>query len=280
MKKIGLIGAGFMGSATARAIHTRYPELEIGLAEKDPSRRGAALKEFSASDFSATPGDLLLWADLVILAVKPGELPGLARSIRTAHPEAFGRPLTVSLLAGTSLKTLGTLLGSRRIIRMMPNLAAQIGSSVTGITFAETLPDEARQEALRIFSGMGTLLTLEEQQLHAITAISGSGIAFALEFIQALALGGVEEGISYGQSLEAACGVVRAAADLVTHTGTHPQEIISRVCSPGGTTIAGIHALADTRLQAAVMEAVSRTARRSRELAQSTEEQESRQGSP
>ncbi|SIP97467.1 pyrroline-5-carboxylate reductase [Alkalispirochaeta americana] len=272
MKKIGLIGAGFMGTAATRAIRATRPNIDIGLAETDPSRRLAALEEFSASDFSGNPQDMPSWADVVILAVKPKELPGLATAIREKDPEAFNKTFIVSLLAGTTVATLHRTLGSERVIRMMPNLAAQISQSVTGVAFSEALPEESRQEILQLFSGLGPLLSLEEEQIHAITALSGSGIAFALEFIQALTLGGVKEGLPYGQALEAACGVVRSAANLVAHTGQHPQEIVSQVCSPGGTTIEGVHTLAENRFQAAVMEAVTRTARRSRELGKATEE--------
>lgn len=266
MEKIGIVGIGFMGSAIARALKSSGEPRKLAVVEKAPARRDWAVREFGALDYSATPEKLREWADLVVLAVKPQDLVVTASSIReTGKRSAVDAPV-LSVLAGTSIARIADLLGTDQVIRIMPNLAADIGKAVAGVSVSPTLSGETRQAVLKAFSGLGTLIEIPEDNMAAITALSGSGIAFVCEFIEAMTLGAVKQGLPYPQALDAARDVVESAALLLRETGMQPREIVSRVCSPAGTTIAGMHALARGGLQAIVMDALEASADRSREL--------------
>ncbi len=262
MKNIGIIGTGYMGTAVMRGILKTAPHVQFGMVEKDGSRRDYCTRELGALDFTAKPAELFGFSDMVILAIKPQDLESLADSIGKIDADS----LILSMLAGTPITRIGGLLGVRRIIRIMPNLAADIGKAVTGITFSREIEYGVRTEVHRILQGLGTLLEVREDQLAAVTGISGSGIAFALEFIDALAMGGVLEGLPYGQAVQAARDVVESAAALMKESESSPSELVRRVCSPGGTTVQGVRALKAGQFDATVMTAVEAAARRSREL--------------
>ncbi len=271
MNKIALIGAGFMGSAVARALRQTDPSITIGVVEKDDTRRNTAITELGARDFSADPAEVVSWADLVVLAIKPQDLESAAAALFAGarFTDRSGSESTtpfVSILAGTSLDTLESVLRTDRLIRLMPNLAAEIGKSVTGVTVGSGITDTQRDSILRLLEGVGTLVDIPESRMAAITALSGSGIAFVFEFIDAMAMGAVLEGIPYNQALPAALDVVESAALLLRENGVHPEEMVSRVCSPSGTTVTGIRALARGRMRATVIDALGAAAERSREL--------------
>jgi pyrroline-5-carboxylate reductase len=262
MKNIGIIGTGYMGTAVMRGILRRNSGVQFGMVEKDGSRRDYCTRELGALDFSAKPEELFGFADLVILAIKPQDLDHLAD---TMGPLAR-KSLVLSMLAGTSIARIRHALGTRKIIRIMPNLAADIGKAVTGIAFSDEVDFPTRTTILDLLTGIGTLLEVREDQLNAVTGLSGSGIAYVLKFIEALALGGVEQGLPYSQALAAARDVVESAALLLKEGDTLPAELISRVSSPGGTTIRGIRALEDGGFTSSVMAAVEAAATRAEEL--------------
>lgn len=259
---IGLVGAGFMGSALARAIGRALPEAQFGIAEPDTVKRAGALAEFDATDFSESIATLAEWADLLVLAVKPQDLERVADQLGAIED----RCLLLSVLAGVPIARLSETLGASRIVRIMPNLAAEIGESPVGLAPAAEV-DEAEIEAIgNALAAAGPVIRVPEEKLHAIVGVSGSGIAFALEFLDALAMGGVEAGLSYADSLQAAATVIASAGRLVQQKQLHPRELVSRVCSPGGTTIAGVAALADASFHSAVMSAVRSAATKSRQM--------------
>lgn len=262
MERIGLIGAGFMGTSLAAAVRTARADIKIGVVEKDTERRAAAVRRLGAEDFTDRPQELLRESDLVILAVKPQDLEATAIACGTETPRA----ILLSVLAGTPAARVAAAFGGVPVVRIMPNLAAEIGQAVTGISYPDTLSEDLRQEIASLLKPSGTLIDVPERLISAVTGLSGSGIAFAFQFIHALAMGGTAEGVAYPQALRAAIDVTASAAALLAHNGVHPEEMVSRVCSPAGTTIAGVRSLADGGFTATVMDAVSAAARRSREI--------------
>ena len=262
MQMIGVIGTGFMGSSLATAIRTRHPELPIGIVEKDEARRTAALERLNATDYTGRPGALFSDADIVVVAIKPQDLDTLADVVGS---RAGGTTL-ISVLAGTTTGRIATAFPGAEVVRIMPNLAAEIGRAVIGISFPPDMDEAARRVIRELLSGAGSLVEVPEHLISTVTGLSGSGIAFVFEFIDALAMGAVAEGLPYAKALPAAIDVVSSAAEVLMHQGVHPQEMVSRVCSPAGTTIAGIRALHEGGFRSAVMDAVERAADRSREL--------------
>ncbi len=262
MKKIGIVGIGFMGSAVARAIRRGEEEVSISIVEKDPVRRDVAIREFGASDYTDQPAQLMDSCDLVVLAVKPQDLATSAAALRGSR----NQPPILSVLAGTTIETLARKFESDRIVRIMPNLAASIGRAVIGMSVGPGIQGADRTLCRSVIDPMGTILEVPEETLGAITGLSGSGIAFAFSFIHSLALGGVAEGIPYATALSGATEVVASAAALMAEGNIHPEEMVSRVASPGGTTIAGLTELYERSFTATVIAAVNAAAERSREI--------------
>lgn len=198
-------------------------------------------------------------SDLVLLCVKPTELPKLL-------PGLSGNKRYVSIAAGI---TTGQIAGWLRaeegqIARVMPNLSASIAQSVSAVYSTDR---QFQSEVVALFETIGFATGIDDENLmHAVTGLSGSGPAFVFAFAQALAEGGTAEGLTYEQSLRLATQTIRGAADLLLQTGTHPSVLRNQVTSPGGTTIAGLEALEGGGFHAAVMDAVRRAAARSREL--------------
>jgi pyrroline-5-carboxylate reductase len=262
MQSIGFIGMGFMGGALARAIHSSHSGISFHIIEKDPERRSTALHDLNAVDHSDDISGLLREVDAVFLAVKPQDLSLVAPTMQ-AH---LDNTLVISMLAGTSLERLGTSLNTQRLIRIMPNLGAQVGQAVIGITIGTGVTPKASSQVQELLSAAGAVVPLPEHQMAAITGLAGSGIAYAFRFVHSLAMGAVQEGMPYSTALSAAIDMVISAGTVLRETGVAPEEMVSRVCSPGGTTIAGVRALEDGGFSATVMEAVHRAAERSREL--------------
>ncbi len=257
MKRTALIGTGFMGSAIGRALREAFPDIEIGVVDSVPLKREEALSTFADKDFGTESGRAMAWADLTILAVKPQDLSAITAPSGTA---------ILSVLAGTSIARISSTVGSDRVARIMPSLAADIRRSVVGLSFATAADDELVASSRSVARAMGTVLEVKEDLLHAVTAVSGSGIAFVFDLIHAMALGGVREGLRYDQALQGVTEVFGSAAALLQKTGVSPTEMVTRVCSPAGTTIAGIEALERTGVRAGIMEAIHATAMRSRAL--------------
>lgn len=262
MKDVGIVGFGFMGAAIARGLRKLNPAVQISIVEKDAGRRAWAIQDLGAHDCTADPAALCTQAELVVLAVKPQDLRDAATML---GPAAHGSRV-LSIIAGTPIATIRELLGTTAVARAMPNLAAEVGAAVVGLTIEAPADPDFRAAALELCSAIGTVIEVREELLHAITGVSGSGIAYVFEFIHHLAMGAVREGLPYAQAVVAAREVVWSAAQLLRENATHPMEMVSRVCSPAGTTIQGIHQLQSHGFGAAVMDAVSAAAERSRRM--------------
>lgn len=262
MQRIGIVGFGFMGAAIARGLLERNRDLRIALIDKDPVKREMATTEMGIRDYSDQPEEFCRFAELIVLAVKPQDLSMVGSLLR---PYAAGARV-LSILAGVSMAAVAEELGTTHVARAMPNLAAQIGSAVVGLSLPGDSDQDLAHGARQVCSALGATIEVREELLHAVTGVSGSGIAYVFAFIHYLAMGAVREGLPYPQALEAAREVVGSAAALLRDQPITPMEMVTRVCSPAGTTIEGMRALENAGFGAAVMEAVSAASRRSREL--------------
>jgi pyrroline-5-carboxylate reductase len=269
MIRIGFLGAGQMAGALAAAW------AKAGLL--DPAKSLAADPFPAARDkFSALTGiravasnrDVVENCDTVILAVKPQVMTAVLADVQ---PKLASRHLVVSIAAGVTLRTLGQLLGdTTRLVRVMPNTPCLVGASASGYAAAPTATPDDTTLVGRLFGTVGTAFALPEQLLDAVTGLSGSGPAFVYMMIEAMADGGVRVGLPRDVSLALAAQTVLGSAKMVLETGQHPGVLKDAVASPGGTTIAGIHALERGGLRAALMDAVEAATRRSQELGKPT----------
>jgi len=177
----------------------------------------------------------------------------------------------VSIAAGITLKQLAELLGSdTRLVRVMPNTPCLVGASATGYSVGPKATAADGELVGKLFRSVGNAFAVPENLLDAVTGLSGSGPAYVYVMIEALADGGVRVGLPRDIALSLAAQTVFGAAKMVLETVSHPAALKDAVASPGGTTIAGLHALERAGFRAGLMDAVEAAAKRATELGQKT----------
>jgi pyrroline-5-carboxylate reductase len=214
---------------------------------------------------SASNRDVTERSDVLILAVKPQSMAPVLAELRSVVTDGH---LVVSIAAGVPLAALAAGLGpSCRLIRVMPNTPALVGAGASGYCLGPnaTADDEAVVRAC--LGSVGRAYRVPESLLDAVTGLSGSGPAFVYLMIEALSDGGVRVGLPRDVATALAAQTLLGAAQMVLETGLHPGVLKDQVASPGGTTIAGLHALERGGLRAALIDAVQAATRRSAELA-------------
>jgi pyrroline-5-carboxylate reductase len=260
MTRIGIIGFGVMGEAFAAGLARTLPQVSLLAFDVKRDRLDAAEKGLKLAA-AASAAEVLRGSDLTILCVKPQDFVVLAAEVRDA---ARGRAV-ISILAGRRIQTIADSLGTDQVARFMPTLAAVKGTALVGVSFHAQVTKKTREDALAVAGALGTSLEIPEKLMSAMTGVSGSGLAYVLQFVHAMALGGVASGFDYRTALTVAVAGLEGAASLLKD-GTHPLELASRVTSPAGTTIQGVRALERAGFTAAVMEAVEAAARKATEL--------------
>ncbi|THB64260.1 MAG: pyrroline-5-carboxylate reductase [Spirochaetaceae bacterium] len=262
MNKAAIIGYGNMGSAFTRAILNAFPKCSVIIIEADRDRRQQAQSIKNSAVMAPSEAAAVLKdakPDICLLAVKPGQLENITDIIQSCD-----NSLIVSIMAGISLDKLNQHSPDCKAVRMMPNLAAEYAHSVTAFCPNQQCTKEDIVLAKTIAEGAGLAVQIEEQYFASIIGLAGSGIAYAFQFLHAMALGGVQTGLAYNQSLELAIETVKGACEVIKQSGISPSEYITRVCSPGGTTIQGIASLEHGCFTDTVMKAVTSAADHSR----------------
>ena len=263
---LAFLGAGRMGEALMAGL------LDAGLARRDRIRAADAsrdrlaimskryrIRTFPTNNAAADR------ADVVILAVKPGVVPAVLDEIRETLRE---RQLLVSIAAGVTTGQIQSVLGKAvPVVRAMPNTPCLIREGMTAVCAGAHAGPRHVETARRIFAAVGRCVVVEERQINAVTALSGSGPAFQFVILDALADGGVRAGLSRDVAVELAAQTMRGAATMVLRTGEHPGKLKDAVATPGGCTVEGLTALEEGGLRATLIGALARTARRAGELA-------------
>jgi pyrroline-5-carboxylate reductase len=204
-------------------------------------------------------------SDVLVLAVKPQSMPHVLEKLRHAvTPEH----LVISIAAGVSLQTIVDRLGpDRRLARVMPNTPALVGEGAAGFCLGRNALATDEALVLSCLNSVGRAYRVPETLLDAVTGLSGSGPAFVYVMIEALSDGGVRVGLPRDVATALAAQTVLGAARMVLETNAHPGVLKDQVTSPGGTTIAGLHALERGGFRAALIDAVEAATLRSAELA-------------
>lgn len=266
--RVGFLGAGRMASALARGWIAAGLTTADRVLASDPVP--AARDAFSGGgSLRAIPDnrEVVAHGDLLVLAVKPQSMKALMEEIQ---PQLTDRHLIVSIAAGVSLWQLAEGLGARRrLVRVMPNTPCLVGASASAYTPGEAATADDAALVEQLLKAVGVAFRVPESLLDAVTGLSGSGPAFVYLMIEALSDGGVRVGLPRDAATALAAQTVMGAAKMVLETGSHPGVLKDQVASPGGTTIAGLHALERGGVRGAIMDAVEAATRRAAELGKS-----------
>ena len=272
-KRIGIIGVGNIGTSILRGLLAADADIgrarekilisdeqkeKIGFFEADPE--SSSRVEVCASNEEVAKG-----SEVIILAVKPNDVGAVVEEIAPFMNE---EKILISVAAGVQTRAIEEHLGEakgRKVIRVMPNIGARVGESVTALCKGKYAGEEDEEIAKGILSAIGAVYLVKESDMDVITGLSGSGIAFFAAVIDAMADGGVYEGLPRELSLAIAAKTAIGAAKMVL-AGDKPSEIKAMTASPGGTTIRGLYAMESGAVKAAMMEAVIEATQRAREI--------------
>ncbi len=267
---IGMIGCGNMGGALARAItqSLHYKNDRLLLADAFPEKARSLAAALSAE--VVDNGTIAEFGDFIFLGVKPQMMAGMLAEIapvlaaRAAREEHF---VLVTMAAGLSMEKIGIMTqGNYPVIRIMPNTPAQVGQGMILYTANALVRPEDVSAFTRIMDNAGELDALPEHLIDAGSAVSGCGPAFVCLFLEALADGGVACGLPRDKAMLYAAQTLKGTAELVMTSHQHPGALKDAVCSPGGSTIAGVQALEESAFRAAAMKAVAAAYKRTVEL--------------
>lgn len=266
LERIGIIGAGNMGSALARGLiraGTAQPEL-ISVFDVDRDKVYFLAKELGIRAEEGIEQMLCTEANIIILAVKPQMMGEVLDSIASGIRDDV---LVVSIAAGISTGFILDRIGERaRVIRAMPNAAAMVGASATALCKAGAADDTDIQRALEIFSAVGQAVPVDEKLMNLVTGLSGSGPAYVFAFMEALIDAGVLLGLDRPTARALTVQTVLGAATMAASEELHIGILKDRISSPGGTTIAGLHVLERAGVTGILMDAVAAATRRGDEL--------------
>jgi pyrroline-5-carboxylate reductase len=270
-KRIGIIGAGAMGSALCRGlIHAgAAPANRIIVSDLHPAHV-QTLQQSLGVKVAQDNNQVAKYTDIIVLAVKPYTVPDVLAEIAESlkRDEGKPQPLLLSIAAGVRIETLESLLKAPiPVVRAMPNTPAQVGLGACAYCRGTHADDDHTRQAAAIFQSVGIALEVPESMMDAVTALSGSGPAYVYLMIEALVDGGVKVGLPRDVAHQLAAQTVLGAAQMVLETKLHPAQLRDMVTTPAGTTIAAIAALEHSGVRAALIDAVERATERARELA-------------
>ncbi len=264
---IGFLGAGKMATALARGFvraEIATPK-HIIAGDVSPAARTTFTRETGAKATAAN-ADVLKFASVLVLAVKPDQVAGVLTDLRGSFA---GNHLLISIAAGVTLARMEAALpAGTRVIRVMPNTPALVGEAAAAFALGKSATAADGDLAKKLLSAVGVAFQVKESLLDAVTGLSGSGPAYVYQFIEALSDGGVAAGLPRDVATRLAAQTVLGAAKMVLETGQHPGALKDQVTSPGGTTIEGLHELEKGQLRATVMSAVRAATEKSKKLGQ------------
>jgi pyrroline-5-carboxylate reductase len=276
-KKIGFIGAGNMGEAMINGL------IRSGLCEPKEiwasDVRDARLRQLNESfGINITTRNIEVFdqADIIILAVKPQHMDEVLEGIASSFPQTIkGVKLIMSIAAGISIEQIEGHLyppldenskGLLPIVRVMPNTPALVLAGMAGMSGNRFAKDADLNQARTIMEAVGKVITFDEEDLDAVTAVSGSGPAYVFYFIESLVEAGAELGLRPSHALNLAVETVKGAAILLQETGEPVASLRKMVTSKGGTTEAALNVMERRKVKEHLIEAVRAAAKRSKEL--------------
>ncbi|MFT9849063.1 pyrroline-5-carboxylate reductase [Aneurinibacillus sp. REN35] len=264
-KTICFLGAGSMAEAMISGLVDKklLPAEQVYAINRGNRAR---IEELVSRYGIATPTkeEAIATADIVVLAIKPKDV---ASAIANIRPLTTPRQLFISVLAGTSTDYITSLLGHQAaVIRTMPNTSAAVGMSATALAPGAHASDTDMEIALNIFKAIGIVETVQEEALHAVTGLSGSGPAYVYYLVEAMEQAGQEIGLEGDVARRLILQTIIGAAHMLRDRGEEPAVLRKQVTSPGGTTAAGIGVLEERGFQEAMLACIKQAVARSEEM--------------
>lgn len=256
MNTFGFIGMGNMGHAMLNGLLKEFSVNQIMFTDASEVLRTHVAEETGVMSVP-TNIELANSVKYIVLAVKPQCYNEVIRGIRNVVTRD---KIVISLAPGITIEDVQNKFDSEvRVVRCMPNTPALIGEGMTGIAYDSREFDLEEMDTIsRFFNSFGKFRKVDEHLLNTVTCVSGSSPAYVYMFIEALADSAVKYGMSRQDAIEFAAMTVKGAADMVLTTKEHPAVLKDRVCSPGGTTIAGVSALEENNFRHAIIAATDK----------------------
>lgn len=253
MKTIGFIGCGNMGGALARAICRTVEPGNVVLANRTPAKAEALAAELGCRTGSNQNAAL---CDVVFLGVKPQMMADMLAQLQPVLAGRKERFILCTMAAGLTMVQIRQMAGGGYpVVRINPNIPSGAGAGM--IPYCTLGLEDGEEEAFcQLMAGAGMLDNLPENLMDAACCVSGCGPAWAYQFIEALADGGVACGMPRAKALQYAAQMLLGSAKMMLDTGSHPGVLKDSVCSPGGTTIQGVRVLEERGFRGAVTDAV------------------------
>lgn len=265
MMKLGFIGIGNMGSVLALCAKKSVPDVPILVS----SRSGERAETFAVvNDCIATTNSAIAEeATMIFLGVKPHQMKDLLQELSPILSSRTDSFVLISMAAGLSVDQIEAFVGFPcPVIRIMPNTPSLVGRGCIPYTTGHYANEEDAAELETVLRQAGLLFPLADNLMDAASSVSGCGPAFSYIFIEAMADAGVACGLSRDVSMALAAQTMAGAAEMVLQTGEHPAALKDKVCSPGGSTIAGVCALEEHGLRNAAQKAVLAAFQKNRQL--------------
>jgi pyrroline-5-carboxylate reductase len=265
LDKIGFIGAGSMAEAMVAGLikgGVFQPE-QVIVANRSNSERLQELTKKYGIVTTHNKEKLVQESSIIVLAMKPKDVKaGINGVQKYIHDQ-----LIVSVLAGISIETITSILGKQAaIIRAMPNTSATIAKSATAIAASEGVTTSQIKQCQSLFEAIGICKLVEENQLDAVTGLSGSGPAYVYYLVEAMEKAAVEVGLDSVVARELIVQTLLGASEMIASSDKHPSQLRKEVTSPNGTTEAGITILQERGFEDALISCVKRATERSNEL--------------
>ena len=258
--KYGFIGCGNMGGAIARALSKTTDAIMI----TDRSGKARSLADELGCTY-ADPITIASSCERIFLAVKPQMMRQALSPLRKYLRE--NKPLLITMAAGLEIATIQDFAGAELpVIRIMPNTPVQVGKGMTLYCSNDLVDEETLEDFLDDMAFTGHMDELPEHLIDAAGVVSGCGPAYMYMFAEALADGAVACGVPRQKALDYAAATLAGAGEMLLQTGEHPGKLKDNVCSPGGSTIAGVNVLEERAFRGAVMDCVKAAYKRNQDL--------------
>lgn len=261
--RVAFVGVGMMGEALLAGLLRDGRPIEVVVSDHSAERQSEVAEKYGVR--AGTVAEAVAGATSIVLAVKPKDMAELLDDM-SAHLQPGA--LVISVAAGlTSAYLEERLPAGAPVVRVMPNTPALVGEGMTAVSAGTHCTERQLAEAQALLSSSGKVISVPENQLDAVTAISGSGPAYIFYVVEAMVEAGVLLGLTRATATELVVQTLYGAATMLTETGDHPTLLRERVSSPGGTTVAALRQLDDHKVRAAFLTAMVAAAERSAELA-------------